>query len=94
MKQEEKNPVPPSRLWVQLYTHTISATELDPREVHDNGKPVYQYVLAESHDALRKAAEMMLKAFNLPEDGSLDSRHLESYFRKPVAALRKALKGE
>jgi len=42
----------PDRLFVQFYTHIISATRFDPREVHDNGKPVYQYLAAEP---IRKA---------------------------------------
>lgn len=43
---------PPKRIWTQLYSPakgygltTIAAYDRDPREVHDNGKPVYEYVL-------------------------------------------------
>jgi hypothetical protein len=42
----------PERIWTQLYSPaegygltTIAAYDRDPREVHDNGKPVYQYAL-------------------------------------------------
>jgi hypothetical protein len=36
----------PKKLWVQIYGEgidKIAAYEIDPREVHDNGKPIYQY---------------------------------------------------
>lgn len=44
----EQQPTPPARLWVRLTPTggTISYV-LDPREIHDNGKPVYEYVLVE-----------------------------------------------
>jgi hypothetical protein len=50
----------PDRLYAQLFHHAIVTTEYDPREVHDNGRPVYQYIRAESHDELREAAEAAL----------------------------------
>lgn len=48
----------PERLWVQLTPNgsTISYIH-DPREVHDNGKPVYQYVRADLADLLAVATE-------------------------------------
>lgn len=42
-------------------------------------------------DELLKAAKGMIRAFNLPEDGSEDIG-LENYFRKPVIELRAAIK--
>lgn len=39
----------PEHLFVQIYGEapmkTLSASTTDPREVHDNGKPVYEYAL-------------------------------------------------
>lgn len=44
----------PEQIWTQLYSPvsdygitTIAAYDHDPREVHDNGKPVYVYVRAD-----------------------------------------------
>lgn len=34
----------PERLFVQVLKNSVAAYTLDPREVHDNGKPVYEYV--------------------------------------------------
>lgn len=40
----------PKRIFVQIYPHApldkIVAHEFNPLEVHDNGKPVYEYILA------------------------------------------------
>lgn len=46
----------PARLFVQKHRGgTISAYELDPREVHDNGKPVYEYCpIAPIREAVEK----------------------------------------
>lgn len=67
---------PPERIWTQLYSpaegyglRTISAYDRDPREVHDNGKPVYEYVRdvssvnsAPAAEELYEGAKMALKS--------------------------------
>lgn len=44
-KQEAPEPIP-ERIWIQVYNYGegLSASVISPKEVHDNGKPVYEYV--------------------------------------------------
>lgn len=68
----------PEMLWVQLSASggTISYIR-DPREVHDNGKPVYQYIrvdsatiaeLQETIKTLREASKKALTCASLNGD--------------------------
>lgn len=45
--------VAPERIWVQLIKDTtlVAAYLQDPREIHDNGKPVYVYIPLDLHTA-------------------------------------------
>jgi len=51
MSDEQPAQAAPERIWVQIPKSpddvTVHAYKLDPREVHDNGKPVYVYVRAD-----------------------------------------------
>lgn len=77
----------PEKLFVQMFgpkdpamDKTFHATEYDPREVHDNGKPVYVYLCESAHqkavatleaerDALREALTTSQGAIrSLPDD--------------------------
>lgn len=49
----------PERIWVQVYPgHRLIATDSDPREAHDNGKPVHVYVLADDEEEITRAEEI------------------------------------
>jgi hypothetical protein len=37
------NAIAPDHLWVQIFGNELSASSMDSREVHDNGKPIYEY---------------------------------------------------
>lgn len=64
------------RIYVQIYSNGFSAFESDPREVHDNGKPVYEYVRAtEIAKAEAKVWDRVVKIVAEICDGAL--RHYD-----------------
>lgn len=48
---------PPDRVYVQIVGSIIAAYDTDPREVHDNGKPVYEYARVRTPASVGEAAE-------------------------------------
>lgn len=50
-----RKPSPPKEVWIQ-YDNPVHTTAyfMDPRMVHDNGRPVYRYTLAEAPAAKAK----------------------------------------
>lgn len=64
----DQHVAPPQRIWTQLYgpaqghgITTISAYDRDPREIHGNGKPVYEYLAAAPIQAALMACRVQAK---------------------------------
>lgn len=83
----------PERLFVQIFgdtpmrTVSVNAYRTDPREVHDSGKPVYEYVLASSRDQeIKEVLEGLATYINPPCWCPPETEHLPP--SKPCLAAR------
>lgn len=90
---------PPDRLWTELYRPaqcctalvTIAAYDRNPREAHDNGKPVYEYTRIYSPSEAEARAKEIVEAARI---GSGVGTVPKIFRDALVERIARALRGE